>query len=656
MASSTTDRRLGLTGGVAFKAPVKAATTANITLSGEQSIDGVSCVTDDRVLVKNQTTASENGIYVVDTGSWSRDLDFDGANEVVQGTQVYVNTGGSSNGGGIFIVTTSGTITPGTSSIAFSRTAAGTVTPTSNVATAGQTAFTVATYQTGSNSIEVYVNGSRMRVTDDYTETSTTVITFTYTLNAGDQVDTYSTVPAASLTAASAATVSIADAGDYFVGTTAEAVLQEIAQGISEDNGDASVTLTNASSARVQRWDTALTSNRTVTLSTSNAKEGATFIIVRASGATGDYTLTVDTTLATLRAPGEWCQVRYDAGTSAWVVEKYGFLPSAGIVAVSADKGDASATLTVGTSETTARWATTLTADRTATLSTVGAWNGAKFTIERTEAATGSYNLTVVVGSTALLRLAPGQSCNVEYTGTAWIVTRFGDIRPGLTSLITLRDDFLGEEINGYQWQSLIGTDAECRQAIMRADQFGGVVRLTTGDDVTGTMAVNGVQLQSRLNWRTDRGAFVWEGRVAIDTITSVCVFVGVTDQISALEMPFTLGAGDALTSNATDAVGVLFDTAADTDNWWLVGVRADIDATKQNTAVAPTAATFETWRIEVDTGGVATFYRNGSAIGTTMSGAITASTLLTPVVAAFSRTSASRNIDVDEILISVQR
>ena len=62
---TSTDRLNGLTAAVAIKAPVKAATTANITLSGLQTIDGVSCAAGDRVLVKNQATPSENGIYVV---------------------------------------------------------------------------------------------------------------------------------------------------------------------------------------------------------------------------------------------------------------------------------------------------------------------------------------------------------------------------------------------------------------------------------------------------------------------------------------------------------------------------------------------------------------------------------------------------------------
>lgn len=93
---SQTDRLYGLVAGAAVKVPCKAATTANITLSAEQTIDGVAVVTGDRVLVKNQTDASENGIWAVDTGDWSRSKDFDGNLQVVKGTFVYV-TNGSTN-------------------------------------------------------------------------------------------------------------------------------------------------------------------------------------------------------------------------------------------------------------------------------------------------------------------------------------------------------------------------------------------------------------------------------------------------------------------------------------------------------------------------------------------------------------------------------
>ena len=57
------------------------ATTANITLSGEQSIDGVTTSTS-RVLVKDQSTASQNGIYVSASGSWARASDMNADDEV----------------------------------------------------------------------------------------------------------------------------------------------------------------------------------------------------------------------------------------------------------------------------------------------------------------------------------------------------------------------------------------------------------------------------------------------------------------------------------------------------------------------------------------------------------------------------------------------
>lgn len=119
MPTTTSSRRQGVNAGLGIKAPVKAATTASITLSGEQTIDGVACVTDDRVLVKDQSTSSANGIYRVDTSTWQRDYDWDGAFDVTQGTLVYVAQGTTNRG--FWAVTTSGTITIGTTSVAIAR-------------------------------------------------------------------------------------------------------------------------------------------------------------------------------------------------------------------------------------------------------------------------------------------------------------------------------------------------------------------------------------------------------------------------------------------------------------------------------------------------------------------------------------------------------
>ncbi len=69
--------------GLSWKQPVLCATTTNITLSGLQAIDGVTVVAGDRVLVKSQSTNSQNGIYLASASAWSRSPDADTWNELV---------------------------------------------------------------------------------------------------------------------------------------------------------------------------------------------------------------------------------------------------------------------------------------------------------------------------------------------------------------------------------------------------------------------------------------------------------------------------------------------------------------------------------------------------------------------------------------------
>lgn len=93
--------------------PVRAATTANITLSGAQTIDGVAVVAGNRVLVKNQTAGAENGIWVAAAGAWARATDFDATSEAVQGSYVTV-TEGTTNISSAWVLTTADPITVGT--------------------------------------------------------------------------------------------------------------------------------------------------------------------------------------------------------------------------------------------------------------------------------------------------------------------------------------------------------------------------------------------------------------------------------------------------------------------------------------------------------------------------------------------------------------
>lgn len=109
--------------GYSWKQPVRAATTANITLSGVQTVDGVSLVAGDRLLAKNQTTASANGIYVVAAGAWVRSTDMDAGTEAL-GAAAFVSEG-STLGNSVWLQTTDSPITIGTTSLVFTQIGAG---------------------------------------------------------------------------------------------------------------------------------------------------------------------------------------------------------------------------------------------------------------------------------------------------------------------------------------------------------------------------------------------------------------------------------------------------------------------------------------------------------------------------------------------------
>lgn len=102
-----------------FKHSVLVATTANIALSGVQTIDGVLLPADARVLVKNQTAAKENGLYVVSsTGVWKRTQDADSSVEVTPGLFVSVEIG-NTNGDSIWQLATDAPIVLGTTALVF---------------------------------------------------------------------------------------------------------------------------------------------------------------------------------------------------------------------------------------------------------------------------------------------------------------------------------------------------------------------------------------------------------------------------------------------------------------------------------------------------------------------------------------------------------
>jgi len=111
--------------GIDWKASVRAATTAAVTLASDlengDTLDGVTLATGDRVLVKNQATGSENGIYVVKvSGAPDRSTDCDTAAELTSNFAVFVEEG-TVNADQGYVLTNDGAITVGTTALTFTQ-------------------------------------------------------------------------------------------------------------------------------------------------------------------------------------------------------------------------------------------------------------------------------------------------------------------------------------------------------------------------------------------------------------------------------------------------------------------------------------------------------------------------------------------------------
>lgn len=118
----TKDYADALATGLDFKQSVKAATTTNITLSGSQTIDDVAISAGMRVLVKDQTDGTQNGIYVAAAGAWTRAADADNtpSNEVTSGMFCYVEEG-TVNADSGWVLATNDVITLGSTNLVFTQ-------------------------------------------------------------------------------------------------------------------------------------------------------------------------------------------------------------------------------------------------------------------------------------------------------------------------------------------------------------------------------------------------------------------------------------------------------------------------------------------------------------------------------------------------------
>lgn len=149
--------------GLDVKASCLVGTTANITLSGTQTIDGVAVSETDRVLVKNQTNASENGIYIVFAGAWQRSPDANTWDELVS-AYTFIEQGSTyADTGWVCTINAGGTL--GTTAVTWSQfSGAGTylagtgLTLSGNTFSITNTAVTAGSYGSASETLTATVN------------------------------------------------------------------------------------------------------------------------------------------------------------------------------------------------------------------------------------------------------------------------------------------------------------------------------------------------------------------------------------------------------------------------------------------------------------------------------------------------------------------
>lgn len=176
---------------------------------------------------------------------------------------------------------------------------------------------------------------------------------------------------------------------------------------------------------------------------------------------------------------------------------------------------------------------------------------------------------------------------------------------------VQIFSDFLGAVID----PAFTGVSENSGTAALVVAQENGVVGL-----ITGTTSTNRSLVATGLNHKGANGGMQFEARVAHHTaITTRGMFVGLTDNV-AIELPIAVGASDALTTNATDAVGFAVDTAG-SGKWIICAVKNDVDGAFLNnlatptaqvvldgSVMAPVADTFDVLRLYTNTDGDAVF------------------------------------------------
>jgi len=142
--------------------------------------------------------------------------------------------------------------------------------------------------------------------------------------------------------------------------------------------------------------------------------------------------------------------------------------------------------------------------------------------------------------------------------------------------------------------------------------------------------------------------------RVKVDAITTVGIAIGWFDNlINTNDQIKCEISGTTVTDRGStpDLAGFVFDTDQTTDSWYFVNSKAGSQAGTILSGVAPVAATYEVFQIDLDSSGNATYWRNHAYVGRKAS-AVTAATALGPYAGLIVRASAERNLDIDYVKV----
>jgi hypothetical protein len=283
--------------GLDVKQSVRAATTGPVNLANQleagDTIDTtVTLVAGDRVLVKNQTTASENGIYVVqETGAAVRATDFDGAGEVSGGAFTFVEEG-TTNADSGWVVTSNGPITVGTDAINWAQfSGAGQITAGAGLTKAGNTIDAVGT------SDRITVNADSIDIASTYVGQSSITTLGTITTGTWNGTDIAVVDGGTGSSSESGARTNLASAASEATGrTTSTPALARVAkQGCAASSvGVSTTTVThnfNTTDVMVQVYEVA--TGATVFADTTRANVNTVTVVMNGTISANDYTIVV---------------------------------------------------------------------------------------------------------------------------------------------------------------------------------------------------------------------------------------------------------------------------------------------------------------------------------------------------------------------------